>query len=298
MDRFASLTAFVKVVETGSFTAAAQALEISGPMVGKHIQSLERRLGARLIHRTTRRQALTDFGAAYYERAKAILADIAAADALAECEGSDLGGRLRVTMPVHFGRVCVAPVLVDLARRFPKLELDLAFSDHLGDLIEDGFDLAIRTGELVGGNDYLTRRLAMQQMVVVGAPAYLTDRGTPRDMADLDHHATLAYRRSGAIPPWLFPASDEATIRYSPKAQWRFSDLEALAATAAAGMGLAWMPSWLVRERLDSGTLVEVLPDAGRFPYPVHALWVRAAPLPARIRAAIDVLAGALPQMM
>ncbi|WP_338426148.1 LysR family transcriptional regulator [Sphingopyxis kveilinensis] len=298
MDRFASLTAFVKVVETGSFTAAAQALEISGPMVGKHIQLLERRLGARLIHRTTRRQALTDFGAAYYERAKAILADMAAADALAESEVADLAGRLRVTMPVHFGRVCVAPVLVDLARRFPRLELDLAFSDHLGDLIDDGFDLAIRTGELAGGTDYLTRRLATQQMVVVGAPAYLNERGTPRDLADLDHHATLAYRRSGALPPWLFPGPGEVAIRYVPKAQWRFSDLEALAATAEAGLGLAWVPSWLVRERLDSGALVELLPEAGRFPYPVHALWLRTTPLPARIRAAIDALAAALPRMM
>lgn len=298
MDRFASLTAFVKVVETGSFTAAAQALEISGPMVGKHIQSLERRLGARLIHRTTRRQALTDFGAAYYEGAKAILADMAAADALAESEVADLAGRLRVTMPVHFGRVCVAPVLVDLARRFPRLELDLAFSDHLGDLIDDGFDLAIRTGELAGGTDYLTRRLATQQMVVVGAPAYLNERGTPRDLADLDHHATLAYRRSGAVPPWLFSGPGEAAIRYAPKARWRFSDLEALAATAEAGLGLAWVPSWLVRERLDSAALVELLPEAGRFPYPVHALWLRTTPLPARIRAAIDALAAALPQIM
>ena len=298
MDRFASLTAFVKVVETGSFTAAAQALEISGPMVGKHIQSLERRLGARLIHRTTRRQALTDFGAAYYERAKGILADMAAADALAESEVADLAGRLRVTMPVHFGRVCVAPVLVDLARRFPRLELDLAFSDHLGDLIDDGFDLAIRTGELAGGTDYLTRRLATQQMVVVGAPAYLNERGTPRDLADLDHHATLAYRRSGAVPPWVFPGLGEVAIRYAPKARWRFSDLEALAATAEAGWGLAWVPSWLVRERLDSAALVELLPEAGRFPYPVHALWLRTTPLPARIRAAIDALAAALPQMM
>lgn len=298
MDRFTSMSVFVKAVEFGSFASTADAFEITGPMVGKHIKALEERLGTRLLHRTTRRQGLTEFGKAYYERCKLILAEMDAADALAENETSELRGRLRVTMPIHFGRMCAAPVLLELARRFPALELDLAFSDHLSDLTEDGFDLAIRTGGLADRSDYLTRRLSTQRMIVVASPDYLETNGVPKQLGDLERHATLAYRRSGRVPPWLFPRQGGSPVRIMPNARWRFGDLDAIAAAAVAGMGLAWLPSWLVRERLKNGQLVKVLDDEGHFPYEVHALWVRTPYLPARIRAAIDELVKMLPGLM
>ncbi|TIV45443.1 MAG: LysR family transcriptional regulator, partial [Mesorhizobium sp.] len=137
MDRLESMEVFVRAVDLGSFAAAAAALDLSGPMVGKHVRFLEERLGVRLLNRTTRRQSLTDFGRAYYERCRIVLAEVEAADALAADQLSEPHGRLRVTMPAHFGRHCVTPVLLELARRFPTLELDLSLSDRFADLVED-----------------------------------------------------------------------------------------------------------------------------------------------------------------
>ncbi|TIY06350.1 MAG: LysR family transcriptional regulator, partial [Mesorhizobium sp.] len=134
MDRLTSMAVFVKTVDLGSFAAAAAALDLSGPMVGKHVRFLEERLGVRLINRTTRRQSLTDFGRAYYERCRLVLAEAEAADALAADQLSEPRGKLRVIMPVHFGRRCVAPILLELAQRYPALELDLSFSDPIADL--------------------------------------------------------------------------------------------------------------------------------------------------------------------
>src|SRR5919109_1954723 len=148
MDRLTSMAVFVKAVDLGSFSAAAAALELSGPMVGKHVRFLEERLGVRLINRTTRRQSLTELGRAYYERCRVVLAEAEAADALAADQLSEPCGKLRVTMPVHFGRRCVTPVLLELAHQYPTLELDLSLNDRFADLAEDEYDLAIRTGRL------------------------------------------------------------------------------------------------------------------------------------------------------
>lgn len=151
MDRLTSMAVFVKAVDLGSFAAASEALDLSGPMVGKHVRFLEERLGVRLINRTTRRQSLTEFGRAYYDRCRVILAEAEAADALAADQLSEPRGRLRVTMPALLGRRCVAPILMEFARKYPRLELELSFGDRIVDLAEDGYDLAIRTGTLETG---------------------------------------------------------------------------------------------------------------------------------------------------
>ncbi|TIU47336.1 MAG: LysR family transcriptional regulator, partial [Mesorhizobium sp.] len=169
MDRLESMAVFVRAVDLGSFAAAATVLDLSGPMVGKHVRFLEDRLGVRLINRTTRRQSLTDFGRAYYERCRLVLAEAEAADALAADQLSEPRGKLRVTMPAHFGRHCVTPLLLQLARRYPMLELDLSLSDRFADLAEDGYDLAIRTGELDDKAGVIARRVARQDMVVCAA---------------------------------------------------------------------------------------------------------------------------------
>ena len=185
MDRLTSMAVFVKAVDLGSFSAAADALELSGPMVGKHVRFLEERLGMPLITRTTRRQSLTEFGREYYDRCRVVLAEVDAADALA-ADHADKGeqsapprGRLRVTVPVHFGRRCVAPVLLALTRQYPGLELDLSFSDRFSDLIEDGFDLAIRTGEPDDKAGVVARRVARQIMIVCASPGNCHGRMRP-----------------------------------------------------------------------------------------------------------------------
>ncbi|PAU53091.1 LysR substrate-binding domain-containing protein [Pseudomonas indica] len=298
MDRLTSMAVFVKAVDLGSFTAAAEALELSGPMVGKHVRFLEERLGVRLLTRTTRRQSLTDFGRAYYERCRIVLAEVEAADALVADQLAEPRGRLRVTMPVHFGRRCVAPVLLKLAQQYPALELDLSFSDRFSDLAEDDYDLAIRTGDPEEKPGLVARRVARQRMLVCAAPAYLERHGRPQRVEELAGHQAVIYRRSGRIRPWLFPQEGQSPLEITPANRLRFDDLDAVADAATLGMGLAWLPSWLVREHLSSGALVQLLPEQPAFLYDAHALWLQAPHLPRRVRLAVEALTDALPAMM
>jgi DNA-binding transcriptional LysR family regulator len=290
---------FVKAVDLGSFATAAAALDLSGPMVGKHVRFLEERLGVRLINRTTRRQNLTDFGRAYYERCRMVLAEAEAADALAADQLSEPRGKLRVIMPVHFGRRCVAPILLELARQHPKLELDLSFSDPIADLAEDGCDLAIRTGTLEDRAGVMARRVARQRMVVCASPSYLEMHGSPRLIEDLGRHQAILYRRSNrVVQPWLFPRNGEPAQEVTPVSRLRLDDLDAIADAAAAGMGLAWLPYWLVRERIQTGALVVLLPEQPGFLYDAYALWLQTPHLPLKVRLAVDALAAALPRLM
>src|SRR5687768_4364727 len=162
MDRLTSMDVFVKAVDLGSFAAAAAALDLSAPMVGKHVRYLEERLGVRLLNRTTRRQNLTEFGRAYYDRCRTVLDEVEAADALAADQLGEPRGTLRVTMPALFGRYCVAPVLFALGRQHPSLQLRLSLSDRLADLAEEGHDFAIRTGNLPDKAGIIARRVARQ----------------------------------------------------------------------------------------------------------------------------------------
>ncbi len=298
MDRLASMAVFVKAVDLGSFAAAAAALDLSGPMVGKHVRFLEERLHVRLINRTTRRQSLTDFGRAYYERCRVVLAEAEAADALAADQLSEPRGKLRIAMSSLFGRRCVLPVLVELARRYPALELDLSLGDTITDLAEQGSDLAVRTGFLDDRSGLIARRVARQPMIVCAAPSYLACHGEPRGIEDLAGHPAIIYHRSGHVRPWLFPAGQERPLEFMPSGRFRLNDLDAVADMAAAGMGLAWLPSWLIRERLEAGTLVKLLPGQPDFLYDVHALWLETPHLPLKVRVTVDALAAALPAMM
>jgi DNA-binding transcriptional LysR family regulator len=298
MDRLMSMAVFVKAVDLGSFAAAAATLDLSGPMDGKHVRFLEERLGVRLINRTTRRQSVTDFGRAYYERCRVVLAEAEAADSLAADQLSEPCGKLRVAMPVHFGRRCVTPILLELAQEYPTLELDLSFSDRIADLAEDGYDLAIRTGDLEDKAGVTARRIARQCMVVCASPSYLEMHGQPRQIEDLSKHHAVVYRRSGRVRPWLFPRDDQPPMEVTPINRLRLDDLDAIADAATSGMGLAWLPSWLVRERIQAGALVALLPDQPGFLYDGYALWLQTPHLPRKVRLAVDALAAALPRLM
>ncbi|CDX15428.1 Transcriptional regulator [Mesorhizobium sp. ORS 3324] len=299
MDRLESMEVFVRAVDLGSFAAAAVALDLSGPMVGKHVRFLEERLGVRLLNRTTRRQSLTDFGRAYYERCRMVLAEAEAADALAADQLSEPRGRLRVTMPAHFGRHCVTPILLELARHHPTLELDLSLSDRFADLVEDGFDLAIRTGTLNDRAGVIARRVARQRMIVCASPAYIESNGRPFQLDDIGNHQAIIYRRLGQpLQPWLLPSDDGSIAQIAPAGRLRLDDLDAIADAATDGMGLAWLPYWLVRSRIESGTLTRLLPDRPDYLYDCRALWLQTPHLPLKVRLAVDALAAGLPKMM
>ncbi|ODT98771.1 MAG: LysR family transcriptional regulator [Rhodospirillales bacterium SCN 65-16] len=294
-DPLTGVSVFVQAVESGSFAMAATRLGLSRSAVGKTIARLEQRLGVQLFHRTTRSMSLTDDGQALYEHAARALEALRSAEAMLETGRREVAGRLRVSMPVLFGRRCVAPILSRLTRLHPGLELDLHFSDRPVDLTGDGFDLAIRNEPFAEISGLLTRRLARQRMTVCAAPAYLEAHGTPRTIADLGDHATIAYGRGERIRSWLFPRDADAPEEFIPLGRMRFDDLEAIADAATAGFGLAWLPCWLVRDRVASGELVRLLPDRPGLEFQINAVWPGPARLPLRVRVAIDVLAAELP---
>lgn len=296
MDRLTSMAIFVKAVELGSFAAAATALDLSGPAVGKHVRSLEVRLGTRLLNRTTRRHSLTEFGRAYYERCRVILGEAEAAEALAAEQYAEPRGRLRVTMPALFGRHCVAPILFSLLRVHPHLQLELSFSDTLTDLGDGSFDLAVRTGRLADLAGVKTRRIASQRMVVCGAPDYLRARGHPTEVADLQGHDAIVYSRSGRIGRWVFPRNEGAPEEVVPTSRLQLDDMAAIADASVAGFGLAWLPHWLVRDRIEAGMLITVLVAQRPFLYDCHALWAETPYIPLKVRTAVDALAAGLPQ--
>jgi DNA-binding transcriptional LysR family regulator len=293
------MAVFVRAVDLGSFSAAAEALDLSAPMVGKHVQSLEQHLGVRLLNRTTRRQSLTDFGRAYYDRCRAILADVDAADAMAAAQLAQPAGKLRVSLPQLFGRVCALPVLLALTRKHPALELDLSFTDGFADLAGDGVDLAIRSLSRHGGGmgnqaGVIARLLCSDDMVVCASPAYLALHGAPATISDLATHQAIMFSRSGLAQPWRFPQADGGFAEIMPRNRYRFDDLAAIAEAAIDGAGMAWLPHWLVRRQLDDGSLARVLTDQPPLIYDHYALWLQTPQLPLKTRAAIDALAAAL----
>lgn len=297
MDRLTSMEVFVTVVDLGSFAAASARLGMSAPMVGKHVQFLEERLGVSLINRTTRRHIVTEIGRAYFDHCRSLLADAEAAEALAADYAGEPAGRLRIAAPVHFGRRCVLPVLLPLAQRFSRLQFEFAFSDRLADIMEEGIDLAIRTGTITEGAGLRTRRVARQTMFVCASPDYLNRHGPVDIVDDLQTHMVLAYKRGGPVSPWRFPIGGEVKD-WTPNGSLRFDDLAAIADACEAGFGLGWLPSWMVRDQLERGTLVRVLSVYDGFPYDVHLVWPEARYMPVRVRHAIDALVSGLSPLM
>jgi DNA-binding transcriptional LysR family regulator len=297
-DMLNGIPEFVEAVEAGGFSAAAARMNLSRSAIGKTIAKLERRLSVRLFHRTTRTQSLTDEGLAFYERCRRALNEIQSGEAMLESGKREVAGRLRISMPVLFGRRCIAPLLMELARAHPNLELDLSFSDRVVDLLDEGFDLAIRNGPLRDSAGLVTRRVARHRMVVCASPSYLAKRGTPQTIADLEDHDLIAYARAGDVKIWTFPQADGVDIEYMPKTRLRFDDLEVMADAAAAGMGAALLPCWLIRGQVLAGNLAPVLTDVSGLTFHAHAVWPQTPHLPLKVRAVIDLLASRLPQVM
>lgn len=287
---------FVAVVEAGSFSETAGRMHLSRSAVAKTIARLEARAGARLFHRSTRRQGLTADGQIYYERCVRALAELEAAEAMLESGRREAVGRLNVSVPIVLGRRCVAPILTRLAARHPKLELHVSLSDRPVDLVEDGVDLAVRNGPVAAADDLIARRVASQRLALCAAPAYLRAHPAPRSLADVETHVAIGYARDGRVTPWRFP-TEEGERLLRPKSRLHFDDLEAIADAAVAGSGLAWLPVWLIADRLAEGSLVTLLDDMPGFRLETVALWPRSRPLPFRVRAAIDALVDELPKL-
>ncbi|NCE93668.1 LysR family transcriptional regulator [Pseudomonas sp. L13] len=283
--RFDGVELFLQVVESGNLTEAAERLNLTRSAVGKGLARLEARLGTCLLQRSTRRQRLTEDGQAYYEHCLRALAELEAAESVLESGRQQPRGRLRVSVPLAFGHHYAAPALWALMDSYPELEIDLCFSDRMIDLVQEGFDIAVRIGPLPDTDRLSARRLGQQVMGLAASPAYLQRKGALESIEDLAVHRGIAYRSNTA----------QRSRLASPLI---VDDLQAVADAAIAGVGLAWLPSWLIAHYALRGQLQAVLPSYREQPAPIHVIWPTAAHMPAKTRCAIDALVAATPSCL
>jgi DNA-binding transcriptional LysR family regulator len=294
-ERLNGINVFVQAVEAGSFSAAATRLHQTRSAVAKTIARMEERLGVRLFHRTTRSQSLTDAGQSYYERCVRALAELDAGEACIGSRRSEPTGRLRISVPVQFGRLFVAPLMMDLARRHPQLEVDISFSDRVVDLIDEGFDLGLRVGPLPDTSSLAARHLGHQRMLICAAPAYLAQHGRPQHVEELSRHAGIVYTRGRVVKEWEFGERGEKPRAIMPQQRMLMDDLQVIADAAAGGMGLAWLPCWLIAPYVKRGEL-EVVFDCGEMQASeMHLVWPHTPYMPAKLRVAIDTLLEVAP---
>ncbi|AHF67911.1 transcriptional regulator [Pseudomonas cichorii] len=297
-DPLDGIALFVEVVNAGGFSRAAEQLALTRSAVGKAIARVEERLGVRLFHRTTRTQSLTEDGQLYYEHCLRALEEVRSAQSLIESGMHEIAGRMRVTMPALFGQYCATPLLMEQAREHPKLELDLHLSDQSVDLIAEGFDLAIRFGPLSQLNGLQAQHLAVQQKLLCASPAYLAEKGHPRTIAQLMDHKAVLYHRRDYTQTWPVFDMDGQLKNLSLAPRIRLNDLSSIADAVEAGMGVGWLPSWLIRDRLRSGAIVQLLENHPPTTMDCHAVWPQMRQMPKRLRHLIDVLATRLPEVM
>ncbi|MGV1758648.1 LysR family transcriptional regulator [Rhizobium sp. A22-96] len=290
MDRFSSMSIFVKAVELGSFSAAADALNMSPQLVGKHVRFLEQHLGVRLLNRTTRRQHLTEIGSQFYERSRNILAEVEAAEALAAETRAVPRGKLKVNAPVTFGINALAPKLPKYLGAHPEVSIDLSLSNRLVDLIDEGYDAVFRIGELADSG-LIARRLAPYRLVICAAPSYLRSRGVPLKPNDLQGHDCLIFSHTMLRTHWDFEGPG-GNVSVPISGRLMVDNGEALLQAALAGQGIILQPFELVRSSLEAGTLLPVLPEYSVPTRPLHILHAPDRRITPKLRSFLDFVSA------
>lgn len=290
MDSLNGFMVFVQVAETRSFVAAGRLLGVSASAVGKSVARLEEKLGVRLFHRSTRSVSLTAEGVLFLERSRRILAEIEAAELELSQASSAPRGRLRVSLPLVSS--LLLPVLGEFMRDYPAIELDLDFTDRLVDVIEEGFDAVVRTGDPVDSR-LSARRLGTFGSMLVAAPDYLARRGTPNTPADLLQHTCLHYRfpNSGKLEPWALrraPGEPELPLPTSMIC----NNIETRVCFALQGLGIAYLPDFSIREPLADGRLHAILTDHVQRTGVFHVLWPASKHPSPKVRAFVDFLSA------
>ncbi len=290
MDRLDSMEAFVRVAESKSFSEAARRLNLSKSVISRQVSALESDLGARLLHRTTRNLTLTEVGAAYLERCQRILADIEEANqSVSNLQGAPRG-KLRISAPVPFTTTHLAPALPDFLTRYPDMEIDLVLNDRFVNLVEEGFDLAIRIGKL-DDSSLIARFLAPARIAAVASPDYLARHGTPNSPADLLQHRCLCYSNLSSPDEWSFQTADGARSTVKVRGRVRANNGDVLRQAAISGLGVTVLPTFIVGADLQAGTLVPVLEDYIPQSIGIYAIYPHARHLSPKVRAFVDFLA-------
>lgn len=284
------MLAFIKVVDSKSFTAAADRLNLSKSVVSRRIAELENRLGARLLNRTTRRLSLTEVGQAYYERCIRILADLEEAEqAVADLHAAPRG-RLRINAPASFALVHMAPAVADFLTRYPDIEIDIDLNDRYVDLVDEGYDLAVRIGRL-RDSSLIAKRLAPNRRAICASPAYLEKHGIPARPQDLADHNCLIYTNVPLAEQWQFRVDGQIqSVRVSGSLRSNNGDM--LLAGAIAGAGVVVLPTFICGEALHSGALREVLAEFDGTDSSVFAVYPQNRHLSPKVRVFVDFLAA------
>ncbi|MCK9800968.1 LysR family transcriptional regulator [Pseudomonas sp. MAFF 302030] len=286
MDRLSSMAAFVKAVEMGSFSAAGNALQMSAQLIGKHVHHLEQHLGVRLLNRTTRRQSLTDFGREFYERCKFILAEVETAENMAAETQASPSGKLRINAPVSFGMQSLAPRLPEFMQANPLVSVELTLANRAVDLIDEGFDVVFRVGQL-SDSGLVARPLAPYRLILCAAPSYLKGKPAIETPWDLQAHECLGFSHTELRTHWTFDGPEGKVI--VPVGSRLMADHgEPLLCAALAGLGILLQPVELVRKSLQQGELVALLPDYPPPSRPLHVLFAPDRRLTPKVRRFLD----------
>lgn len=295
MDQLLTIRAFVTVAEAASFTSAAERLNMSRAMASKHVMDLEAHLGLRLLNRTTRKVSLTEAGASYLERCREILDALEEADREVTSQAVEPVGRLRVSAPMTFGTMYLAPLIDAYAARFPRVSIDLVLNDRYVDLVEEGYDVAIRIGRLADSS-LIARRIGSSRVVVCAAPAYLEANGVPRQPSDLLDHECLQYAYAIAGNAWVFDGpSGRETVR--AKGRITCNNGEALCRMAISGLGVVREPDFILSPHLRSGALSQILADYSGDVVGIYAVHPSRRHVPLKLTTFVDFLSTAFDRL-
>jgi DNA-binding transcriptional LysR family regulator len=289
MDRMDCERMFVSVMELGSFSAAAARQGVSSGQASKMVARLEQILGVQLLVRTTRAVHPTEVGRAYHDRIKPLIEEWDEIDATVRSASGEARGRVRITVPLTFGTTVLTPLLCDFATRHPLIGLDVSFSDRVVGLVEEGFDLALRIGA-PRDSSLIARKLCRMRIVTTASPGYLAAQGIPRTPADLAGHACILDANFRDPRLWRFRTVSGAEVVHAPEGRLRFSNAEACAMAAMAGLGVAHGPSFVAAPGLRDGRLRLILPDFEAEPIELAALYPAGRHLAAKVRVLIDFL--------
>jgi DNA-binding transcriptional LysR family regulator len=289
MDIFAGMRVFTAVVDAGSFASAAEKLELSRGMATRYVSQLEAHLGVRLLNRTTRKLSLTEAGADYYQRSTQVLSMVEDSEAAAARQVSVPHGTLRVATSVAFGVLQMGSAVTEYLKRYPRVHVDVALNDRVVDLVEEGFDLAIRIGPRVDPG-LVARKISRMRIIVCASPAYLKNHGTPKNPAQLVEHNCLTYSYSSQESNWPFlQKTAERTVGVS--GSLRANNGNVLVNAAIEGLGIIRQPAFVVANALRTKSLVRVLPDWCAGEHAVSAVYPNRQYLPPKVRTFIDFLA-------
>jgi DNA-binding transcriptional LysR family regulator len=284
---------FTKVVETKSFTGAADVLGLPKSTVSRKLAQLEERLGVRLVQRTTRKLALTEIGEAYYERCSRIVADIHAAEQLVTDMQSTPRGRLRITASVDFSTRFLGTIVAEFLAEHPDINVEIEGTDRIVDLIDEGYDLAVRFGPMPEST-LIARRLCALHLVLCASPAYLAKRGTPTTIDELDEHDHVLFTPTSRNQAWTIVGPGDAQFEFGRPARFASNNFGAVVEVAQAGGGIAIISEFMISEELKQGTLVRVLPEWRTRPTEAHAVYPARQNLPPRLTLFLDHLAKSL----